>query len=271
MNNLDLKTTFNQTVELYHARRPSYPSELFDKLVADTHLPQHAKLLEIGPGTGQATLPLAERGYHITAVELGEELAAKARHVLADYSNIDIITGAFEDVELPSAHYDLVYSATAIHWVKLEFKFAKPHQLLKPNGYLAIIQTEHVSDEAGDDFFFASQPIYQKHHTKDKPINKQGDFKLPQLKDLQPPEKIDEELFTPESFTVFPMTLSYSSQEYVDLLATYSPHLALPESERAAFLQEMKELIDKDYGGRMAKHYGMTLTIAKKRNGNNEA
>jgi len=272
MNNLNLKTTFNRTVELYHARRPTYPAELFDKLINDTHLPKHAALLEIGPGTGQATKPLAERGYQITAVELGEELAAKARHVLAGYSNVDIITGAFEEIRLPSESYDLVYSATAIHWVKPEFKFAKPYQLLKPNGYLAIIQTEHVSDEAGDDFFFVSQPIYQKYHTKDKPINKQGDFTLPRLKDLQPPEKIDEELFTPESFTVFPMTLSYSSQEYVDLLATYSPHLALPESERAAFLQEMKDLIDKDFGGYMTKHYGMTLTIAQKKdNSSHEA
>jgi len=272
MNNLNLKTTFNQTVELYHARRPTYPAELFDKLIKDTHLPKHAALLEIGPGTGQATKPLAERGYQITAVELGEELAAKARKVLAEYPNVDIITGAFEAVKLPSESYDLVYSATAIHWVRPELKFAKPHQLLKPNGYLAIIQTEHVSDEAGDDFFFASQPIYQKHHTKDKPINKQGDFTLPRLKGLQPPEKIDEALFTPESFTVFPMTLSYSSQEYVDLLATYSPHLALPESERAAFLQEMKDLIDKDFGGRMTKHYGMTLTIAQKKdNSSHEA
>jgi SAM-dependent methyltransferase len=262
--NFNLRTTFNSDVERYHAQRPNYPAALFEKLVTDTHLSVHAKLLEIGSGTGQATKPLAERGYHITAIELGEELAAKAREVLAGFPNINIITGAFEDVELSSEHYDLVYSATAIHWVKPEFRFAKPHKLLKLNGHLAIIHTEHVSDDAGDKFFFASQPIYQKYHTKDKPINKQGDFTLPRLENLQPPEKIDEKLFRLESFTVFPMTLSYSSQEYVDLLATYSPHLALSEDKRAAFLKEIKELIDKGFGGQMSKHYGMTLTIARK-------
>lgn len=264
MDNLQLKSTFNTTVERYHARRPHYPAELFDKLVRDTHLPKQAELLEIGPGTGQATLPLADRGYNITAVELGDELAAKAREVFSKHPNVRIITGAFEDVDLPSQHYDLVYSATAIHWVKPEFKFAKPHRLLKPGGYLAIIHTEHVSDEAGDNFFFASQPIYQKYHAKDKPINKQGNFTLPKLKDLQPPEKIGETLFSLKSFTVFPMTLSYSTQEYADLLATYSSHLILPEDKQAAFLREIQELIDKDFGGRISKHYGMTLTIARK-------
>jgi SAM-dependent methyltransferase len=265
MNNLHLKTTFNLEVERYHARRPQYPSELFEKLIAETHLPKDAELLEIGPGTGQATRPFAERGYRITAIELGDELAAKARDVLSGFDNVETITGAFEEVELPSKHFNLVYSATAIHWIKPEFKFVKPHMLLKAGGYLAIIHTEHVSDEAGDKFFFASQPIYQNYHTKDKPINKQGDFTLPALNTLQPPEKIDEMLFMLESFTVFPVALSYSSQEYIDLLATYSPHLALPEDERAAFLREMKALIDKDFGGRISKCYGMTLTLAKKR------
>jgi len=264
MSDVSLRITFNDDVERYHAMRPHYPAALFEKLIADTHLSARTELLEIGPGTGQATQSLAKRGYRITAVELGDELAAKAREALADFSHVEIITGAFEDIDFPATQYDLIYSATAIHWIKPEFKFVKPHKLLKPGGHLAIIHTEHVSDEAGDTFFFASQPIYQKYHAKDKPINKQGDFTLPRLKNLQPPEKIDAALFSLESFTVFPMTLSYSSQEYIDLLATYSPHLALPEDKRAAFLREIKELIANDFGGKMTKHYGMTLTITKK-------
>ena len=183
---------------------------------------------------------------------------------MASYPNVRIITGAFEDVSLPSKNYDLVYSATALHWIKPEFRFSKPHKILKTNGYLAIIHTEHVFDEVTDKFFFVSQPIYQKYHAIGKPVDKQGDFTLPRLKDLRPPEKIDTELFASESFTVFPMTLSYSSQEYVDLLATYSPHLALAEDKRAGLLTEIKALIDHDFGGHIMKHYGMTLTIAKK-------
>lgn len=263
-DNLTLKTTFNSAAERYHDRRPNYPPELFNKLVTKTHLAKHAQLLEIGPGTGQATKSLAERGYHITAIELGDALASKAREVLASYPSVAVITGAFEDVELPSEHYDIVYSATAIHWVKPEVKFTKPFQLLKADGYLAIIHTEHISDEVGDKFFRASWPIYRKYDSTDTPTETPG-FELPKLNALRPPEKIDETLFSLESFTVFPMTVSYSSQDYIDLLATYSPHLALPEDKRAGFLGEIKALIDKDFGGQMDKHYGMTLTIARKK------
>lgn len=263
MDSLDLKTTFNSNVERYHAMRPNYPLKLFNKLIADTCLPNHANLLEIGPGTGQATKPLAKRGYNITAVELGDDLAAKARRVLKGYPNVKIVSGAFEDTKLPKNHFDLIYSATAIHWIKPKFRFAKPHQLLKKDGYLAIIHTEHVSDETGDKLFFAGQPIYQKYFAKDKPINKRGDFAPPQLKNLQPPENIDKNLFLFKSFTAFPMAVTYSSDEYTELLATYSPQLALPQTNRTAFLKEIKQLIDQDFGGQVTKHYGMTLTICQ--------
>lgn len=133
-------------------------------------------------------------------------------------AGVNVRTGAFEDMELPVSYYDLVYSATAIHWIKPDVKFTKPHALLKPDGYLAIIHTEHVSDESGDEFFSASQPIYKRHHKK-KPSNKQIEFILPRLKDLRPPEKIDKKLFSLEDFTVFPI-ISYSSQECVDMSAT---------------------------------------------------
>jgi hypothetical protein len=38
-----------------------------------------AKVLEIGCGTAQATVPLARRGYHVLCVELGDNLATIAR------------------------------------------------------------------------------------------------------------------------------------------------------------------------------------------------
>ena len=80
---LSLRATFNEDPYRYDRVRPRYPPELFDDLVALARLPERARLLEIGPGTGQATVPLAERGYAVVAVELGAGLAAVARRNLA--------------------------------------------------------------------------------------------------------------------------------------------------------------------------------------------
>jgi SAM-dependent methyltransferase len=154
---------FDDVADLYDAMRPGYPEALFDALAQAAHLAAEARLLEIGPGPGKATLPLARRGHHITAVELGGNIARMARNNLRDYPRVQIINASFEEADLPIAGFDLVYAATAFHWIAPEVRFARPHALLKAPGHLAIIRRHEISDEQGDLFVKSSQPIYRQH------------------------------------------------------------------------------------------------------------
>jgi SAM-dependent methyltransferase len=260
---LSLRSTFDQEAELYNAARPRYPEELFDALISATNLAHDAKLLEIGPGTGQATKPLAQRGFGITAVELGASLAAVARRELSDFPGAKVITGAFEDVELPADTYDLVYAATAFHWIKPEVKFERPHALLKPGGHIAVIRSEDVSDENGDEFVRASQSIYDKYSSEDDEDDG-ADFRLPRVDDLQP-AAIDNRLFEHIYFNAFPKLTYFTAQQYTDLLSTYSPQHAMQADQRRGFLQEMAALINDEFDGRIQRRFANTLSIAKRR------
>ena len=71
----ELRQTFGQAAERYDRARPEYPEELFDDLVALAGLTPGDRLVEVGCATGKATRPLAGRGFRITCVELGAELA----------------------------------------------------------------------------------------------------------------------------------------------------------------------------------------------------
>lgn len=254
-----LKHTFNADAQLYHSARPRYPEELFDALIEATHLPQEAKLLEIGPGTGQATESLARRGHSITAIELGSNLARITGEILKPYPRVEVINGAFEDVELRSESFDLVYAATAFHWLKPEAQFAKPFRILKPDGHLGIIDTRHVSDEMGDDFFFASRPIYEKYTPDYDPK-----FQLPLLVDLQPFE-LDSKFFELSFFKPFRMVLPYTGRQYANLLNTYSAQAALEPGTREAFLEAIGEIIQSQFDDRIQHHFAMALTVARKR------
>lgn len=75
-----LRQTFDQVAERYDRARPEYPETLFADLVALTGIKPGDQLLEVGCATGQATLPLARRGFRITCIELGPELAAVVGH-----------------------------------------------------------------------------------------------------------------------------------------------------------------------------------------------
>jgi SAM-dependent methyltransferase len=244
--------------ELYDAVRPRYPEALFAELMRRAGLRPEARLLEIAPGTGQATLPLAKRGYHITAVELGAQMVRLARDRLREYSNVKIIHASFEEVHLPARAFDLVYAATAFHWIAPDVKFTKPHMLLKRAGYLAIIHRNHVSDEQGDAFTAATQPIYARFER-----DAVARTYVPRRRDELRPELVDEGLFTPVSFDTFPEVVRYSAEQYVSLLHTYSPTLAMEPGARMTFLSEIRRLIDKEFGGQLLQYYAMSLQVAR--------
>ncbi len=109
------RRTFEQVAELYDRARPGYPAALIDDLAA--RVPPGAWVLEIGPGTGQATLPLAERGLELVGVELGAGLAELARSKLAAFPNVEIVNAAFEEWEPERAEFDAIVSFTAFHWL----------------------------------------------------------------------------------------------------------------------------------------------------------
>ncbi len=257
--NLKLRGVFDEIAELYDAIRPKYPEELFDVLIEKAGLEKNSNILEIAPGTGQATFPLAKKGLSITGVELGVQLAKLARKNLSRYPKVKIITEAFEDIEFPTESFDLVYVATAFHWIEPEVKFIKTHQLLRVEGCLAVIGSSYISGEKGDLFYYASQPLYDKYFPKPK-----KPFRVQKLGKLRPAE-LDTDLFKLIHFQCFPRVISYTAEEYCQFMNTNSDTLALPEKKREEFLEKVKHLINKQFKGSVERHYANSLTIAKKK------
>ena len=70
--------------------RPGYPPAIIDAIIALAALPPEGKMLEIGCGTGQITLPFALRGYTILALEPGDALAALAMQKCRPYPRVEI-------------------------------------------------------------------------------------------------------------------------------------------------------------------------------------
>jgi SAM-dependent methyltransferase len=258
-DDLLLRKTFDQVALLYNEIRPRYLDALFSALVKATGLTPKAKLLEIGPGTGQATKPLAALGYDIIGVELGASLADVAMRELRQYPNVRIVNAAFEDIKLPAGTFDLVFAATSFHWIKPELRFLKPHQILKHRGHLAIIHTHYISDEQGDVFFETSQSIYDRYNFTDK--NRKPS--LPKAREVKPAE-MDERLFHLTHFQGFPVIFTYSAKEFSKLLNTYSNHLVASKQVRDNFSREIEDLINEKFNGSIDRHFLMTLTVAQK-------
>ena len=250
---------FDDVAALYDEVRPGYPTELYDDIRTLSGVPDGGGILEIGCGTGQATLPLAQRGYRITCVELGAELATLARRNLAAYPDVEVRVGAFETEPLPEASFDLVVSATAFHWVAPE-SYPKLARVLRPEGAVALFWNKHIAGAVDGGFFDRIQPIYREHVPEFA-----GDWKgLPSADEL-PDESAAlaaTGLFTPFTIRRYPWVARYDAESYVNQLNTYSDHLALPADRRQRAYDGISRVIDGEYGGEIAKQYLAVLYVA---------
>jgi SAM-dependent methyltransferase len=256
-----LRETFNEDAERYDRARPRYPAQVFDDLVA-AGVTSGARVLEIGCGTGQATVPLAERGYRIVAVELGADMADVARRNLAGFDSVEVVTAAFEDWPLPREPFDVVFSATAFHWIDPAVRVSKSADALRLGGLLATVGTHHIAGGTWTEAFFAE---IQKCYERFDPSTPPG----PRLEGARDIPEDDRELtsserFGPASFYRYEWELPYSTAAYLDLLLTYSGHRALPDAQQNALLNSIARLIDVDYGGQVVKRYLTELRLAQR-------
>jgi SAM-dependent methyltransferase len=254
-----LRSTFDQAAELYDRVRPGYPAALFDDLAELTLIGPGSRVLEIGPGTGQATRPLAERGCRVVAVELGAGLAAVARRNLAAFPSVEVVTAAFEDWPLPAEPFDLVLAATAFHWLDPAVRVEKVADALRPGGWLATITTNHVA--GGDEPFFAEvQDCYVR-----------WDPDTPTALTLKPAADVpsahygldESDRFGPATLRRYEWDRSYTTASYIDLLLTYSGHRALDPEAQRNLLDCIAHLIDTGYGGQITKHYLTELRVTQ--------
>ncbi|HSH79082.1 MAG TPA: class I SAM-dependent methyltransferase [Herpetosiphonaceae bacterium] len=257
-----LRTTFDEVALLYDQARPGYPEQVFDDVISLSNIPPRGRILEIGCGTGKATVPFAQRGYRIRCVELGENLAAVARHNLAAFADVDIYIGAFETWPAEHEAFDLVVAATAWHWVDPAVGFPKAAQVLKPRGTLAIFGSQHVKIDGDRGFFDAVQEVYRRE-APELPT----DFRLPN------PEEIEDSAKTIAASGFFEVvaarryvgSLTYDAASYIRVLETYSDHRSLPPQQRERLYRGLVQMIDTQAGGRITKGYLTTLAVARRR------
>ena len=272
-----LRTTFEQVPELYDRARPSYPPQIFDDLVALAELPQQARIVEIGCGTGQATLPLARRGFAITCVELGERLAASAARKLAAFPSVSVIHADFETWQPAGARFDAVVAFSAFHWLAADRRYTKTADLLLEHGTLAFVSVAHVLPADGDPFFLDVQADYEAV-IPDAPTTKAGDgpfyappWRLPHPEALgdHSDEVVAGEIGSSGRFCNlrtrrYLWDVVYSADDYVAVLSTYSHHRALDDETRERLLERIHRRIEARPEGTVRKTYLAMLYVAER-------
>ncbi|MFD8109700.1 class I SAM-dependent methyltransferase [Streptomyces microflavus] len=245
-----LSRIFDEDAELYDRARPGCPPGPYDDLAELAGAGPGSRVLEVGCGTGQATVELAARGCRITAVEAGPRMAAIARRNLAGGAEAEVVTARFESWPLPPEPYDAVVSATAFHWIDPAVRMTRAADALLPGGT--------------EEFFVEVQRCYERFDPQTPP-----GLRPPAAADVDGSDHVEEVTrsgrFGPTVLRRHEQDLTYTTSAYLDLLRTYSGHRALPEPARNGLLGCVEALIEGRYRGRVTKRCLIELAVSHRR------
>jgi SAM-dependent methyltransferase len=255
-----LRATFDQAAGIYDRVRPDYPEALYDDLIALAGLEPGDRLLEVGCATGKATRPLARRGFRITCVELGTELAAAARRNLAGFE-VEVVEGRFEDW-VPREPASLVYAATSWRWIDPALRYARAWAALRRGGHLATWEQAHVCPDGGDPFFGEIQDVYDEI----------GEGLPPGTPWPRPGELPDERaeieasgLFEVIGIRHYDWERVYGAEEYIELLGTFSGHLIMADWQRERLFGEIRRRLASRPDRSVRRGWGAVLHVARRR------
>lgn len=260
---------FSSDVAAYDAGRPGYPDRVYELLQQVCGLGTGSHVLEIGPGTGQATRDLLRHGATVTAVELGAEMAAALEAKYPD-DNLSVNVGAFEDVDLEPGSFDLIVAATSFHWIPPGTGLRRCADLLRPDGWLALWWNYFGDPDRPDPFRDAVTPIF--HELAPSLIDTFPGIAFlagahPHATDA--PTRTGEidatARFGPVRYEAIPWTGRHTPAQLRALFASYSPCLALPPADRGRVLDAIEQLATDRFAGVVERPYLTLIYLAPRR------
>lgn len=258
-----LEWTFDTVASKYEKWRPGYVKELYEKIFEYISLHADCNAVEVGIGGGQATLPILESGCALTAVEYGEHFSELCRKKYIAYPKFSVITGKFEDIDFTADTYDLVYSASAFHWVPEEIGYTKVYAMLKNGGAFARFANQPGSDKEKPELTEEIERLYDAYYyqfhkkkaLRPKPFNEEQAMQRAKIA-----EKYG---FRDILYYLFHRERVFSAAEYITLLGTYSDHIVIEENIRKEFFDKIEEAINK-HGGSITIYDTIDLELARK-------
>lgn len=258
-----LEWTFDTVASTYEKLRPGYVKELYQTLFDYATVDEKSNVVEVGSGSGQATTPILKTGCRLTAVEYGKRFSDLLKNKFKEYPNFSVITGKFEDTEFEENAFDLVFSATAFHWVPEKTGYEKVFSMLKKGGVFARFANHPNRDKGNPALSQEIDEIYDEYYNK---YNNRKREVLAEYTEEQAKARAmlaSKYGFTDIQYALFYRERVFSAKEYIELLGTYSDHIAIDETIRTKFFSKIEDAIN-NHGGTITIYDTIDLQLARK-------
>ena len=261
------RLAFGRVASAYDRARPSYPHSAIDEVLARAAIGAGDVVLEVGAGTGKATVMLAQRGLRVLALEPDPAMAALARQNCHEFPLVEVRELDFES-HRPAAAAQLVLAAQSWHWVDASLRYRLAAAALAAGGTLAAIWTLPRWQEV--ELRASLLEVYERivpdmtatfpMHPGSPGDDLAGDWRA---------EVAASGRFQEPSVSEHPWSQVYSPADYARLISTHQDHILLAPDRREALLDELRAAIARG-GGRIAMAYATIVCIARRAAGGTE-
>lgn len=240
---------FGRQADVYDSARPSYPREAIDHVMGLTDV---ARALEIGAGTGKATVDMSGNGFEIVAVEPSPPMA----EILAnrELEGVSVHITTFEEWVGPADSFDLVYAAQAWHWVDHGVGYRKVLDLLRQGGFFVVMWN------IPDDRYKAFQQVYERHAPE---LLEERDRRIQMRDSVTWGDAMEEAGFLNVQRSTFRWVDTLSPDQVRALYSSYSDHMMVPEKRRGRLLDALAGAVE-EMGGSIDVSYRTEVFSGRK-------
>ncbi|WP_041740887.1 methyltransferase domain-containing protein [Calothrix sp. PCC 6303] len=254
------RTWYSDAASAYIQVRPRYPQQIIDGVVKLARLSGDSSVLELGSGPGIATVALAKLGLSMVCLEPSLATCEIAQQNCLEYPKVKVVNTTFEEWELEAGKFDAVVAATSFHWMSAGVRHSKTAIALKPQGYLILLW--NTPPQPSYEVHQQLVPVYQtlapelaKYESIPsylKNLNKFGQ------------DAVDSGYFKNLVSDHLLCELIYSVDDYLALLSTLSPYIALEKSKRDSLFSALGKTLVQNYGTKIETSYLSAFHIVQK-------
>jgi SAM-dependent methyltransferase len=217
---------FDGAAAAYERSRPEYPPEAVDALARECGIGPGRTVLDLAAGTGKLTRMLAPFGAELIGVEPMQGMRREFAERLPD---VRLLDGTAEAIPLDAGSVDAVVVAQAFHWFNADAALRDIHRVIRPGGSLGLVW--NVRDESVP--WVARLTELIDEYRGGTPARRSDNWRRGFERSTT---------FSPLRSWSFPYEQVVTVEMFVDRVLSISFIARLPEDERAAVGDRVREL-----------------------------
>ncbi|MBD1822113.1 class I SAM-dependent methyltransferase [Cyanobacteria bacterium FACHB-DQ100] len=237
------KHWYSPAATAYQQVRPRYPQAIIERVVEITQLSADSSLLEVGCGPAIATPDFATLGCRMLCVEPNPDFYHLAQQTCESYPNVELQNCSFEEWQLEPQRYDAVLAASSFHWISPDIGYPKAAAALRSGGHLILLWNKEL--QPSYEIYQQLLTVYQTH-TPSLGRTYEDSATQAAILDQLGQMAIESSYFKEMQSGHIEVEVTYTIDQYLMLLSTYSPYGKLEAQQRQTLFAGLREVLEQN-------------------------